>query len=132
MTRYFPLLETHIVLRTMIFGAGVLAVLLVLACAGMAAGAGDNNERECEIVMNYLDFEIGHFESPTEYGGAQVTIRNTGTGGADDVNVTFELVRHEDYSLKGHAVITRCDMMRRLRTSGFISTTSTYRIAAGI
>ena len=36
-TRYFPLLETRIVLRTMIFGAGVLAVLL--ACAGAAAGA---------------------------------------------------------------------------------------------
>ena len=39
MTRYFPLLETRIVLRTVIFGAGVLAVLLVLAGAGMAAGA---------------------------------------------------------------------------------------------
>jgi len=39
MTRYFPLLETRIVLRTVIFGAGVLAVLLVLACAGTAAGA---------------------------------------------------------------------------------------------
>ncbi len=38
MTRYFPLLETRIVLRTMIFGAGMLAVLLVLACAGAAAG----------------------------------------------------------------------------------------------
>ena len=38
MTRYFPLLETRIVLRTMIFGAGMLAVL-VLACAGTAAGA---------------------------------------------------------------------------------------------
>jgi len=38
MTRYFPLLETRIVLRTMIFGAGVLAVLM-LACAGTAAGA---------------------------------------------------------------------------------------------
>ena len=38
MTRYFPLLETRIVLRTVIFGAGVLAVLL-LACAGTAAGA---------------------------------------------------------------------------------------------
>ena len=37
MTRYFPLLETGIGLRTMIFGAGVLAVL-VLACAGTAAG----------------------------------------------------------------------------------------------
>ena len=39
MTRYSYLLETHIVLRTMIFGAGVLAVLL-LACAGTAAGVG--------------------------------------------------------------------------------------------
>ena len=38
MTRYFPLLETRTFLRTMIFGAGVLAVLL-LACAGTAAGA---------------------------------------------------------------------------------------------
>jgi len=38
MTRYFPLLETRIVLRTAIFGAGVLAVLL-LACVGAAAGA---------------------------------------------------------------------------------------------
>jgi hypothetical protein len=38
MTRYFPLIETHIVLRTML-SAGVLAVLLVLACAGTAAGA---------------------------------------------------------------------------------------------
>ena len=37
MTRYSPLLENRIVLRTMIFGTGVLAVLL-LACAGMAAG----------------------------------------------------------------------------------------------
>ncbi|MEA1894719.1 MAG: hypothetical protein U9N36_05875 [Euryarchaeota archaeon] len=36
MTRYSPLLETHIVLRT-ILSAGVLAVLL-LACAGTAAG----------------------------------------------------------------------------------------------
>ena len=36
MIRYSPLLETRIVLRTMIFGAGVLAVLL--ACAGTAAG----------------------------------------------------------------------------------------------
>ena len=36
MTRYFPLLETRIVLRTML-SAGVLAVL-VLACAGTAAG----------------------------------------------------------------------------------------------
>ena len=39
MTRYSHLLETRIVLRTMIFGAGVLAVLLVLACAGTVAGA---------------------------------------------------------------------------------------------
>ena len=38
MTRYSHLLETRIVLRTMIFGAGVLTVL-VLACAGAAAGA---------------------------------------------------------------------------------------------
>ena len=37
-TRYFPLLETCIVLRTMIFGAGILAVLLVLTCAGTVAG----------------------------------------------------------------------------------------------
>jgi len=37
MTRYFPLLETRIVLRTVIFGAGVL--VLLLACAGTAAGA---------------------------------------------------------------------------------------------
>jgi len=37
MTRYF-LLETRIVLRTVIFGAGMLAVLLVLACTGTAAG----------------------------------------------------------------------------------------------
>ena len=36
MTRYFPLLETRIVLRTMMLSAGVLAVLL--ACAGTAAG----------------------------------------------------------------------------------------------
>jgi hypothetical protein len=36
MTRYFPLLETRIVLRT-VLSAGVLAVLL--ACAGTAAGA---------------------------------------------------------------------------------------------
>ena len=132
MTRYFPLLETRIVLRTMIFGAGVLAVLLVLACAGMAAGAGDNNEMECEIVMNYLDFEIGHFESPTEYGGAQVTIRNTGTGGADDVNVTFELARHEDYSLKGTRGYYTVRHDAEAAHIGFISTTSTYRIAAGI
>jgi hypothetical protein len=34
MTRYFPLIETHIVLRTML-SAGVLAVLLL---AGTAAG----------------------------------------------------------------------------------------------
>jgi len=39
-TKYSPLLETRIVLRTMIFGAGVLAVLL-LACVGAAAGAAD-------------------------------------------------------------------------------------------
>ncbi len=39
MTRYFPLLETRIVLRTVIVSAGVLAVLLVLACAGTTAGA---------------------------------------------------------------------------------------------
>ena len=37
MTRYFHLLETRIVLRT-ILSAGVFAVL-VLACAGMVAGA---------------------------------------------------------------------------------------------
>jgi hypothetical protein len=37
MIRYFPLLETRTVLRTML-SAGVLAVLL-LACAGTAAGA---------------------------------------------------------------------------------------------
>ena len=39
MTIYFSLLETRIVLRT-ILSAGVLAVLLVLACAGAAAGVG--------------------------------------------------------------------------------------------
>jgi len=38
MIRYFSLLETRIVLRTVIFGAGMFAVLLVLACAGTAAG----------------------------------------------------------------------------------------------
>jgi hypothetical protein len=38
MTRCFHLLETRTGLRMMIFGAGVLAVLL-LACAGTAAGA---------------------------------------------------------------------------------------------
>ena len=38
MTRYSHLLETRTGLRMMIFGAGVLAVL-VLACAGTAAGA---------------------------------------------------------------------------------------------
>ena len=38
MTRYFPLLETRIVLRTVIFSAGVLAVP-VLACMGAAASA---------------------------------------------------------------------------------------------
>jgi hypothetical protein len=37
MTRYFPLLETRTVLRTML-NAGVLAVLL-LVCVGAAAGA---------------------------------------------------------------------------------------------
>ena len=42
MTRYFHLLETRIVLRTMIFGAGVLAV--PLACAGTAAGAAAGEE----------------------------------------------------------------------------------------
>ncbi len=61
----------------------------------------DNNEIECEIVMNYPDFEIGHFESSTEYRGARVTIKNMGVCGADDVNVTFELARHEDYLLTG-------------------------------
>jgi hypothetical protein len=60
-----------------------------------------NNAMEREIVMNYPDFEIGHFESPTERRDARVTIRNTGTGGADDVNVTFEIARREDYSLRG-------------------------------
>jgi len=38
MIRYSYLLETRIVLRSAIFGAGMLAVL-VLACAGTAAGA---------------------------------------------------------------------------------------------
>jgi hypothetical protein len=38
MIRYSPLLETRIVLRTMILSAGVLAVLLMLAGAGTAAG----------------------------------------------------------------------------------------------
>jgi len=38
MTRQPPTTETRIVLRT-ILSAGVLAVLLVLACAGTAAGA---------------------------------------------------------------------------------------------
>ncbi|KAF5415348.1 MAG: hypothetical protein C5S48_06000 [Candidatus Methanogaster sp.] len=38
MTRRPPTTETRIVLRT-ILSAGVLAVLLVLACAGAAAGA---------------------------------------------------------------------------------------------
>ena len=37
MTRYSHLLETRTGLRMMIFGAGVLALLL--ACAGTAAGA---------------------------------------------------------------------------------------------
>ena len=37
LTRYSPLLETRIVLRTVIFGAGVLAVP-VLAGAGTAVG----------------------------------------------------------------------------------------------
>ena len=37
MTRYFHLLETRIVLRT-ILSAGTLAVLLVLACVGATAG----------------------------------------------------------------------------------------------
>ena len=36
MTIYFPLLETRIVLRTVIFGAGMLVV--VLAAAGMVSG----------------------------------------------------------------------------------------------
>ena len=39
MTRYSHLLETRTGLRMMIFGAGVLAMLLVLAGAGTAAGA---------------------------------------------------------------------------------------------
>ncbi|MEA3324622.1 MAG: hypothetical protein U9Q37_05720 [Euryarchaeota archaeon] len=43
MTRYFHLLETCIVLRSAIFGAGVLAVLL-LAGAGTAAGAAADEE----------------------------------------------------------------------------------------
>ena len=38
MTRHPPTTGTHVVLRT-ILSAGVLAVLLVLACAGAAAGA---------------------------------------------------------------------------------------------
>ena len=38
MTKRPPTTEIRIVLRT-ILSAGVLAVLLVLACAGMAAGA---------------------------------------------------------------------------------------------
>ena len=38
MTRRLPTTETHVVLRT-ILSAGVLVVLLVLACAGTAAGA---------------------------------------------------------------------------------------------
>ena len=38
MTKRPPTTETRTVLRT-IFSAGVLAVLLVLACAGTAAGA---------------------------------------------------------------------------------------------
>jgi subtilase family serine protease len=55
-----------------------------------------NNEMECEIVMKYPDFEIGRFESPTKMRDARVTIRNTGIGDADDVNVTFELSRREE------------------------------------
>ncbi|MEA1866201.1 MAG: hypothetical protein U9N46_13620 [Euryarchaeota archaeon] len=38
MKRRLPTTETHVSLRT-ILSAGVLAVLLVLACAGTAAGA---------------------------------------------------------------------------------------------
>ncbi|PXF58351.1 MAG: hypothetical protein C4B59_13370 [Candidatus Methanogaster sp.] len=61
-----------------------------------------NNAMEREIVMNYPDFEIGHFASPTKKTiDARVTIRNTGIGGADDVNVTFELARRDDYLLSG-------------------------------
>jgi hypothetical protein len=59
MTRYFPLLETRIVLRTMIFGAGVLAVLLVLACAGTAAGAtwgaGDDGSADFASIQATVD-----------------------------------------------------------------------------
>ena len=43
MTRHPPTIETRAVLRT-ILSAGVLAVLLVLACSGMAAAACPNEE----------------------------------------------------------------------------------------
>jgi len=50
MTRYFPLLETRIVLRTMIFGAGVLAVLL-LACAGTARVVDDDGGADFTSIL---------------------------------------------------------------------------------
>ena len=61
----------------------------------------DNNEMERQIVMDYPDLAIGNFESPTETMGARVTIKNTGIGGADNINVTFEMAKREDYSLTG-------------------------------
>jgi hypothetical protein len=60
-----------------------------------------NNKMEREIGMDCPDLEIGHFESPTETSDARVTIRNTGIGSADDINVTFEMAKREDYSLTG-------------------------------
>ena len=52
MTRRYPTTETRISLRT-VLSAGVLAVLLVLACAGTAAGAtwvvDDDGGADCMV-----------------------------------------------------------------------------------
>ncbi|MHC1571503.1 MAG: CARDB domain-containing protein [Methanosarcinales archaeon] len=59
-----------------------------------------NNEMRREIVMSYPDLVIGHFSPPTERRGARVDIKNTGIGGASDINVSFELGRFEEYESK--------------------------------
>ena len=97
MTRYFPLLETRIVLRTVIFGAGVLAVLLVLACAGTAAGAEDTIEVRSGTYVENVDVE------------KRLMLPALALGENATVNVTWNDIRISGYPT--HHIITIIDPM---------------------
>ena len=56
-----------------------------------------NNEMSTEIIMNYPDFNVTGFDSPTnETKNASVNIENIGADDAFNITVMLELCRHED------------------------------------